>query len=685
MDTREPPELEPFTELPEESSEEIYENAPCGYISTLPTGVIVRVNQTFLTWMGHTRQEVLAGRRFQDLLSIGSKVVHETYYVPLLRTQGFVNEVAFELAPRQGRALPVLASTVVKKDAAGRPLLYRTTLFNISERKQLERELRLARKKAEEAAKAKADFLSMMSHEIRTPMNAVVGLANLLTQTELSPQQEKYLHLLQASSENLLGLLNDILDFSKIEAGKVTLEQRNLDIRELLDGVCRGLGVKAEQKGLFVRVDVDEAVPACLVGDPVKLGQVLTNLLSNAIKFTERGGVAVEVRVREYTPEAVGLDFGVRDTGIGIPQERLARVFEEFTQASYDIGQRYGGTGLGLAICQKLLELHGSRMQVESTPGEGSTFRFHLRMRLGQEVAASASPAPSLPATHCLEGVKLLVAEDNDLNVFVLSQFLRKWGADFDVVGDGQQALERIQAEHYDLVLMDLQMPRMSGYEATRAVRRLPEERFQRLPILALTASARMSQEERAELVGFSDLLGKPFKPEELFTKIASHCVRPLAPRPATCPREEPRDVQEPAPAPPRLGLEKFWALAEGDPHAMLELGTLAVENAVTGKLDFQQAIDGADAEAFEFHAHKLKMILELVRNPALRAALQEARQLLAEGGGDVARRRAVIHAIHRELDAVILALQDEMRQVSAGLAAPEASHAPVPGPAARS
>jgi PAS domain S-box-containing protein len=677
--------MEPFTELPQESSEEIYENAPCGYISTLPTGVIVRVNQTLLSWMGATRQELLAGRRFQDLLSIGSKVVHETYYVPLLRTQGFVNEVAFDLATRQGRALPVLASTVVKKDAEGRPLLYRTTLFNISERKQLERELRLARKKAEEAAKAKADFLSMMSHEIRTPMNAVVGLANLLTQTELSPQQEKYLHLLQTSSENLLGLLNDILDFSKIEAGKVSLEQRNLDVRELLDGVCCGLGVKAEQKGLFVRMDIDEAVPACVVGDPVKLRQVLTNLLSNAIKFTERGGVTVEVRVREYTPEAVGLDFGVRDTGIGIPQERLAQVFEEFTQASYDISQRYGGTGLGLAICQKLLELHGSRMEVESTPGVGSTFRFHLRMRHGQEVAASASPAPALPAIHRLEGVKLLVAEDNDLNVFVLSQFLRKWGADFDVVGDGQQALERIQAEHYDLVLMDLQMPRMSGYEATRAVRRLPEERFQRLPILALTASARMSHEERAELVGFSDLLGKPFKPEELFTKIASHCARPLAARSAARCREEPRDVQEPAPAPPRLGLEKFWALAEGDPHAMLELGTLAVENAVKGKLDFQEAIDAADAEAFEFHAHKLKMILELVRNPALRAALQEARQLLAAGGGDATRRHAVILAIHRELDAVIHALQDEMRQVSAGLASPEASHTPVQDTAARS
>jgi CheY-like chemotaxis protein len=324
-------------------------------------------------------------------------------------------------------------------------------------------------------------------------------------------------------------------------------------------------------------------------------------------------------------------------------------------------------------------------MSVQSVPGEGTTFSFNLRLKLGHEADAGTGPVEGTPDAQTLRGLKTLVAEDNAVNVFVLSQFLRKWGVDFEVVGNGQQALQKMGEADYDLVLMDLQMPRMSGYEATRAVRRLPEERFQRLPILALTASARMSQEERDELVGFSDLLGKPFKPEELFTKIASHCVRPLAPRPATCPREEPRDVQEPAPAPPRLGLEKFWALAEGDPHAMLELGTLAVENAVTGKLDFQQAIDGADAEAFEFHAHKLKMILELVRNPALRAALQEARQLLAEGGGDVARRRAVIHAIHRELDAVILALQDEMRQVSASLAAPEASHAPVPGPAARS
>jgi PAS domain S-box-containing protein len=671
--------MEPFIELPEESAEELYENAPCGYISTLPTGVIVRVNQTFLAWTGYTRQELLDGRRFQDLLSIGAKVVHETYYVPLLRTQGFVNEVSFELAPKGGHPLPVLASTVVKKDAAGQPLLYRTTLFNISERKQLERELRLARKKAEDAAKAKADFLSMMSHEIRTPMNAVVGLANLLAQTELSPQQEKYLHLLQTSSENLLGLLNDILDFSKIEAGKVSLEQRGLDLRQLIDGVCRGLMVKAEQKGLAVWVDVDDAVPACVMGDPVKLGQVLTNLVSNAIKFTERGGVTVAVRVREHTPESVWLDFEVQDTGIGIPQERLAQVFEEFTQASYDIGQRYGGTGLGLAICQKLLELHGTRMEVESTPGKGSTFRFNLRLRPGAPEAVSTHAALALPDTHRLEGVRLLVAEDNDLNVFVLSQFLRKWGAEFDVVGDGQQALERIQAGDYDLVLMDLRMPRMSGYEATRAVRRLPEERFQRLPILALTASARMSQEERAELAGFSDLLGKPFKPEELFAKIAGHCARPLTPRERACgTRKAPEDVQEEV-APGRPGLERFWALAEGDPHAMLELGSIAVDNARKGKLDFQQALETADAEAFEFHAHKLKMILELVRNPALKAALQQARQLLGVGGGDGARRRAAIHAIHQELDAVIGALQDELRQVAASLPGPEA---PLPQPA---
>ena len=655
--------------LPEESTEELYESAPCGYIYTLPGGVIVKVNQTFLTWTGYTREELLAGRRFQDLLALSGKIFHDTHYLPLIQMQGFVSEINFDLVCRDGRPLPVLVNTVVKKDEAGRALFYRTTLFDISDRKHYERELLQARKKAEEATRAKAEFLSMMSHEIRTPMNAIIGLSNLLDQTGLLPRQEKYVHLLKASSENLLNLLNDILDFSKLEAGKATLEARSFDLRGLIQGVFHGLGARAEQKQLSVHMELDEQVPAWLIGDPVKLGQVLTNLVSNAIKFTEQGGVTVAVRVQARDEETVLLAFRVTDTGIGIPPERLDKVFEEFTQASNDIHRKYGGSGLGLTISQRLLELHGTRMHVESTPGEGSTFFFDLRLKVGQEAEASAANARVDLDSGALRGVKLLVAEDHELNVFVLSQFLRNWGVDFEVAADGQQALERLEVAEYELVLMDLQMPRMNGYEAANAIRLRPEERFRRLPIVALTASSRMGLQERIEPAGFTDFIGKPFSPEELFKKIARYTGRPLSPLALA-----PARVAPPGPAapPPRFSLKRFWDLVEGDELALLELGALAVDNAEKSKGDFQQALEDADADAFEFHAHKMKMTLELMQAGDLEAALDQGRALLAEAGRDAARTGAVIHAIHQELEALVQAVRDELRPLTERLGTTE-------------
>jgi PAS domain S-box-containing protein len=659
----------------EESAEELYEQAPCGYLSTLPDGTIVKVNQTFLTLTGYSREEVLAGKQFQDLLTVGGKIFHETHYAPLMRLQGFANEINFDLVCQGGRPLPVLANTVQKKDAAGQVVLHRIAIFPISDRKNYEQELRLARRKAEEAAKAKADFLSMMSHEIRTPMNAIIGLSNLLQQTGLSPQQQQYMQILQTSSENLLNLLNNILDFSKIEAGKVPLEERPFNIRQLVYGIFHGLNVKAEEKGLRVQVDIDEQVPAWVAGDPVKLGQVLTNLLGNAIKFTEQGSVSVVLRVRELAAETVSVDFQVRDTGIGIAPDRLAHVFEEFTQASYEINQRYGGTGLGLAICQKLLELYGSKLRVESTLGEGTSFSFGLRLKIAQGKEEAARSAEFLSDSQILRDVRVLVAEDNSVNVFVLAQFLRKWGVSYDVVENGRQALEKLQQQPYDLVLMDLQMPVMTGYEATRAVREQPEERFRTVPILALTASARIGLEERVDLAGFTDFVGKPFKPDELFAKLAQYSSRPEAGAQARASEEHLEQalsgaalaVKRSSPA-ARLSLEKFRSMAEGDPHALLELCTLAIQNTRTAKQDFQHVLEKGDLEGFDFQVHKMKMTLDLLQAHGLWAAIHQSRELLTAGGKDAARIRDAIHALQQELDAAIEALEDEVRTVSASL-----------------
>lgn len=367
--------------LLEESLEELYEHAPCGYVSTLPDGTFAKVNGTFLAWTGYQREELLADKRFQDLLPIGGKIFYETHYAPLLQMQGFVNEIAVDLVCRDGSQLPVLISSVQKRDASGAPLLHRTTIFNASDRREYERELLRARKKAEQAVEAKTRSLSTISHEIRNPLSSITLATQLLERNTSDPKHLRYIGMLKSSSQSLLALLNDILDYQKIEAGHVALQERKFNIREFVNDIILRLEARAEEKKLAVQAEVDEHVPEHLVGDPIKIGQVLTNLMSNAIKFTEEGSVKLTLRVKDVRSDAVSIDFSVEDTGIGIAPERVAYVFEEFTQASSDITVKYGGTGLGLAISRKLLQLYGSEIKVASTPGKGSTFSFNLRLK----------------------------------------------------------------------------------------------------------------------------------------------------------------------------------------------------------------------------------------------------------------------------------------------------------------
>jgi PAS domain S-box-containing protein len=370
-------------ELLQEGIEDLYENAPCGYLSALPDGTIVKLNQTFLDWTGYRREDLVGRRRFQDLLTVGGKIYHETHYAPLLRMQGSVREIAVEIVRADGSRLPALVNTVLKKDAAEQPLLTRTTVFDATHRREYERELLRQRQRAEQADAAKAQFISTVSHEIRNPVNSIIGIADLLDLSgPLPPRQQELVRLLRLSSQNLLNLINDILDFSKIEAGRSFLEERSFNLRQVVSGVVQPLRLEAEGKGITLVSRVDERVPESLLGDPVKIGQVLANLIGNAVKFTAEGGVTVEVRARELAPEAAVVEFQVSDTGIGISPEQLPHVFDDFSQASYDIGLKYGGTGLGLAISKKLVELQGGQLAVHSELGRGTTFSFELRLKI---------------------------------------------------------------------------------------------------------------------------------------------------------------------------------------------------------------------------------------------------------------------------------------------------------------
>jgi PAS domain S-box-containing protein len=366
----------------EESAEDLYENAPCGYFSTLPNGRFVKVNRTFLDWTGFSRDSLLSGRRFLDLLTVPGKIYHDTHFGPLLQMQGSVNEVAFDILCRDGHTLPVLVNAVEVKDRTGKALLNRATVFNATDRRTYERELLAARRKAEEIARAKADTLNMVSHDIRNLLAGILGATRRLQSGELAPdQQQRYLGLLRASADSMMLLANNLLEVSRLEAGKLTLREKPFEMRELIAAVMSPVIPTAEAKGLDISHQLDERIPARLVADDIKLGQVLSNLVSNAVKFTERGFVKLSAQLTGEQRDTVGLRFAVTDSGIGIEQSHLSSVTDAFSAASAEVGSRYGGAGLGLSLSRKILELYGSVLRVESTPGSGSSFSFEITLK----------------------------------------------------------------------------------------------------------------------------------------------------------------------------------------------------------------------------------------------------------------------------------------------------------------
>jgi signal transduction histidine kinase len=387
--------------------------------------------------------------------------------------------------------------------------------------------LRQAKQKAEQATRMKSEFLANMSHEIRTPMNAIIGMAHLALRADLNPKQHDYVDKIHRAGLSLLGIINDILDFSKIEAGKLDLETIPFSLDDVLRNVAHLTQQKAADKGLAYRLDIASDVPRDLIGDPLRLGQVLHNLINNAIKFTEQGHIALSCAVRPCaTPGSASLYFAVRDTGIGLSADQCLKLFQPFIQANNSTSRQYGGTGLGLTIAQHLVRLMGGEIAVDATLGAGATFHFQLTLPLakantGAQKAVN-SPAGMTASTSApprqFPAVRVLLAEDNDINQQIVVELLSVVGVQVDVTANGRETLDRLQAagaQTYQLLLMDLEMPEMDGHEATLLIRQ--DARFAQLPIIALTAHAPTEVSEQCMQEGMQDLLGKPIKPAQLY------------------------------------------------------------------------------------------------------------------------------------------------------------------------
>ncbi len=390
-----------------------------------------------------------------------------------------------------------------------------------------ETELIAAKEKAEEFARAKQNFLAHMSHEIRTPMNGVTGATQILEDTELDDYQQKWVNSLRVSAAHLMEIINDILDISKIESGKMSIAQIPFSVKEVIAAVVDGNSSKCKEKRLLVTKDIDEQVPELLKGDEVRLKQILMNLFGNAIKFTQKGFIAIGCKTIEDTQEAIALQFYVKDTGIGIASENFDKIFQNFTQEKSDTTKEYGGTGLGLSICKSLVDMQGGEMFLESKVGKGSKFYFNITYQKLAEDELSANLKQHKKVKMVMPPFepkkKILVAEDNETNQEVVKNFLGQWNIEVDLAPNGKIAVQKIESDSYDLVLMDLHMPELDGYGATRTIRKELNHGKNKVPIIAMTAAALQDESDKCLASGMNGYVTKPLDRQVLYQKIKEY------------------------------------------------------------------------------------------------------------------------------------------------------------------
>ncbi|WP_210517396.1 PAS domain S-box protein [Hymenobacter terricola] len=646
----------------EEKYRTIIDNMQLGLVEMDLEKRVLYANPNFCRTIGYTRDELLGRPLPARLLAPGNRShLHEHI---ALRPHGVSSSYELPIVTKDGEtkwlfnsASPLYDQHRVVTGSIG-------IILDITHQKELEQNLREAKQQAELSTRAKELFLANMSHEIRTPMNAILGMSQLLAKTPLATRQSNYLHAITTSAQNLLVIINDILDLSKLDAGRMSIEQVGFNVPRLCAQVEKTLLYKAEEKGLGLLIRVSPRVPDVVLGDPHRITQILLNLAGNAVKFTPKGEVAIECDVVCFHAGAVELAFVVRDTGIGIDAAYLKQIFTEFSQEDASITREFGGTGLGLSICRRLARLMGSEIVIESEKNEGTTIQFSLSLPIGTVDDLPQRRPATRPNARELRGKRVLLVEDNEYNMLLAKTCLLNAHLDVTEAENGAAAIECVRNQSFDLILMDMQMPVMDGFEATRYLR---QQLRVTTPIIALTASAISGEKEKCLAAGMDDYLTKPFYEDELLQLLGDWLLRPL--HKAEAAGGSPVLPLSAGPAPPLYNIDVLLRMGRGNQQFVITMLQTFIASTRTALRDLHSALAVGSLTGLQAAAHQLRPSLRQLQIQAALPLLDAVQGWPEPFSYD--DLQPLVEAADHVLDAVIVAMlaEVETRRFGAGRA----------------